>query len=59
MLGVLIPSLATTNLLPLESLIKPIHLGFLVKLNQTTRWKLLQPPNTTRPRAIKFIKLYN
>jgi hypothetical protein len=35
---VLIPSLAKTSSLPLESLIKPVYLSFLAISDQTTRW---------------------
>ena len=38
--GVLILFLATTGSLPLEFFIEPVYPGFLVTLNQTTRWRL-------------------
>jgi hypothetical protein len=40
---VLIPFLAIISPLPLEFLIRPVHPGFLVILNQTNIWWLLNP----------------
>jgi hypothetical protein len=40
----LISSLTTTSPLPLGFFICPVHLSFLATLNQTTRWRLLDPP---------------